>query len=413
MLKNSGLESARGSISILLYSTDTKKINKMAHVDRWNAPAWSGSSARWIGVATTALIMIAATLPSGCSSNFLPSITDDAPDAPSDTAKPATTVASTGSTTVTSGPSASAAITPSSTYVGQKIAGFKADAARLQEQLATHSTMFNQIEADTAQTSQSYFAQTGTINAHLQAGTTPGNPELSQKWTEAQADLDRMGDAASRLNQLMGLVAGDASMSTYLLDNIRAAFGLPGAIDADHVALQVLEDEVGRAGVVINRLQSQVTDQASRQNAYVSNERFNLTTLAVAIKTGELYGNSLANRSFQAAGFAASPTTASTIGSRRPLVVIRFDKASVPFEQTLYSAVNQAIQRRPDVNFDLVAVTPASAAGKGALGSAAAQRNAETVLRSLADMGLAANRVTLSAITSPTADVNEVQLFVR
>jgi hypothetical protein len=373
-------------------------------------PAWSGSSAKWFGAATTALMMLTASLPSGCSSDFLPSLADDAPDSPSTSVKTTTTT-----TVVTAAPlgASSASITPSNTFVGQKIAGFKADAARLQEQLATHSAMFDQIETDTARTSQSYFTQTGVINAHLQAGTTPGNPELNQKWTEAEGDLDRMGDAASRLNQLMGLVAADASMSTFLLDNIRAAFGLPGAVDADHVALQVLEDEVGRTGVVINRLQSQVTDQASRQNAYVANERFNLTTLAVAIKTGELYGNSLANRSYQAAGFAASPTTASTIGGRRPLVVIRFDKASVPFEQTLYSAVNQAIQRRPDVNFDLVAVTPASAAGKGALGSAAAQRNAESVLRSLADMGLASNRVTLSAITSPTADVNEVQLFVR
>jgi hypothetical protein len=165
--------------------------------------------------------------------------------------------------------------------------------------------MFEQIENDTASTSLAYFTQTGAINAHLQAGTTPGNPELNQKWTEAQGDLDRMSDAASRLNQLMGLVAADASMSTYLLDNIRAAFGLPGGIDADHVALQVLEDEVGRAGVVINRLQSQVTDQASRQNAYVANERFNLTTLAVAILS-RLLGGAASQRARRSPGGSTS-----------------------------------------------------------------------------------------------------------
>ena len=46
-------------------------------------------------------------------------------------------------------------------------------------------------------------------------------------------------------------------------------------------------------------------------------------------------------------------------GARRPLVVIRFDRANVPYEQALYTAVSRALERRPQALFDLVAVAHA------------------------------------------------------
>lgn len=42
-----------------------------------------------------------------------------------------------------------------------------------------------------------------------------------------------------------------------------------------------------------------------------------------------------------------------------------------------------------------------------------ARRNADRVLRSLADMGLPASRVNVSAGSNPQAAANEVQVFVR
>ena len=42
-----------------------------------------------------------------------------------------------------------------------------------------------------------------------------------------------------------------------------------------------------------------------------------------------------------------------------------------------------------------------------------AQRNAENVLRSLNNMGLPASRVSMSAMSSPSAKNNEVHLYVR
>jgi hypothetical protein len=223
----------------------------------------------------------------------------------------------------------------------------------------------------------------------------------------------------AKLNSLSNQSAADSSLAAYILESVKAAYGLQGAVDEDHRQLRALESDVNRTVVLIDRLLNAISDDISRQSNYVSNERSNLVTLSLAIKNGELYGQSLANRAFVTAAPAPRPTprpSASTgsIGDRRPLVVIRFDRPNVPYEEALYTAVRRALERRPDAAFDLVAVAPnAGNAAQVALHSDASKRNAENVLRSLTSMGLPPERVSLSATTSASVQSDEVQLYVR
>jgi len=99
---------------------------------------------------------------------------------------------------------------------------------------------------------------------------------------------------------------------------------------------------------------------------------------------------------------------------RRPLVIIRFYRPNVPYEEALYIAVSRALERKPDVVFDLVAVAPQlNDPSQITLHSGASKRDAENVFRSLTSMGLAAERVSLSATTSANVQSDEVQLYVR
>jgi hypothetical protein len=94
--------------------------------------------------------------------------------------------------------------------------------------------------------------------------------------------------------------------------------------------------------------------------------------------------------------------------------VIRFADDNVAYQDALYQAIGAALERKPDALFDLIALAPAAgSAGQVALNSNAVKRNAEDVLRSLSEMGLPAERLTLSAITSADAQVNEVRIYVR
>ena len=83
----------------------------------------------------------------------------------------------------------------------------------------------------------------------------------------------------------------------------------------------------------------------------------------------------------------------------RPLVIIRFDRPNVNYQQALYNAVSQALSRKPTATFDLMAISPSQGtAAQVALNSAAAKRNAEDVLRTLTDMGVPGSRVQSASV---------------
>ena len=102
------------------------------------------------------------------------------------------------------------------------------------------------------------------------------------------------------------------------------------------------------------------------------------------------------------------------LDGRPALVIIRFDRPDVEFENALYNAVSRALDQRPASSFDIVAVAPALGnPAEIALGANAAKRNAQKVLQVLSEMGLPSSRVNLSSITSPGALTNEVHVYVR
>ena len=140
-----------------------------------------------------------------------------------------------------------------------------------------------------------------------------------------------------------------------------------------------------------------------------------LNLISAGIKSGELFGGSLVNKAVlaNAGGIAGVGGPVETAG-RAPLVVIRFDRADVPYQQALYTAVSKTLERRPNALFDLVAVAPAKGGtARIALNSQKARQHAENVVRSLIEMGLPPNRVAVSAKTEPTIENNEVHLYVR
>ncbi|HNS39808.1 MAG TPA: hypothetical protein PKJ56_06125 [Promineifilum sp.] len=311
---------------------------------------------------------------------------------------------------------------PTGTYVGQKVSQLRGELVRLQGLISSHNAELQQNRADMIQQSRLYHQIVASMNARLQVGTTPGNPELIAQWNQAQGELDKLDGAIAKLNRLTTATASDASMATYLLDSTRAAYSLSGAVDEDHRQIAILEDEINRTVVLIERLLNELSDDLQRQNNYLSGERRNLQLLSVAVKNGELYGPSLYNRPFvnfspqanaqSAAAAGQAAPQPQPPGKRRPLVVVKFDRPNVEYEQQLYAAVSQALDRKPDAMFDLVAVTPAKP-GPGAASGVSARRNAEHVMRSLTNMGLPPTRVTLSATNSGQIQVNEVHLYVR
>jgi hypothetical protein len=300
------------------------------------------------------------------------------------------------------------------TYVGQKVAALRGDLARLQGNINQHNQELQQGRQGMAQDASNYYGLVASISSRLQIGTTPGNPQLVAQWTQAQGALSRLNDDITRLNTIANSAASDSALAAYILESVRAAYGLQGAVDEDHRQLNTLENDCNRTVVLIDRLLNDLSEDISRQTSYVGNERRNLTVLSLAIKNGELYGTSLANRAFSTAAPQQVASTSAARSGRQPLMVIRFDRPNVSYEQALYTAVSQALERRPSATFDVVAVAPSNGnAGQVALSTSASKRNAENVVRSLTNMGLPADRISLSATSNASTQANEVQVFVR
>lgn len=303
------------------------------------------------------------------------------------------------------------------TFVGTKVQQMRGELSQLQGQVTQRNQQLQAIRASATQNSQRYHGTVAAVSTRLQMGTTPGNPILVSQWSQAQADLDRMASDVGNLSNLANQVAADSAMSTYLLQSIKSSYSLSGAIDEDHRQLAVLEDETARTVVLIDRVLGEVSQDVARQTNYIGAERTNLTTLSAAIKQGELLGPGLGNRANFYAGaqqFAGADTAGpvSTDG-RTPLVVIRFDRADVPYQQALYNAVSQALARKPNAVFDVVAVAATGTQAQAASNQNQARRNADRVLRSLSDMGLPASRVNVSAGGGSQSPTNEVHVFVR
>jgi hypothetical protein len=311
--------------------------------------------------------------------------------------------------------------TSTGTAIGEKIDGLRQDLTQLNATITARSEQVQSLRAETESGVQQYKEFVAPIEAKLRAGTTPDNSALAGQLTKAQNALETVAGNVASLNTLATAASGDLSHAARLLESTHAASSLAGAVDEDRRQLTVLEDEANKTVTAANRQLDELSTYTSRQTLYVARERSNLATYAVAIKNGELYGSRVAGSPSSSAAATAPPATAppatpgEAAGSdgRRPLVVIRFARPDVEYEQALYLAVSEALARKPDADFDVVAVAPRKVVAKSPLAANESQKNADAVMRALANMGLPAERMTLSATTSDAVDSNEVHLYVR
>ena len=294
------------------------------------------------------------------------------------------------------------------TQVNRTIQSIRAQVQGLQQKISTNASRLADLRNQGASAAQSYQQSKARITARLQIGTTRGNPELVAEWNSAQTSLDTLTGNINALNALGTDVTNDSSAAHFALNQIAATRNISGAVDEDHRQLALLEDETSQTIVVIDRLLKEVSDNVQRQTAYAASERQNLTLLANAIKNGELFGGPVAPVS------SGAMTSQQLASAGSPLVVIKFDRPDVDYQQVLYAALNQALQNRPNAGFEVVAVSPSRGnAASVQIAQTTARRHAQDVIRSMTDMGVPATRLGVASTTDPAAAGNEVRVFVR
>ena len=297
------------------------------------------------------------------------------------------------------------------THVGLRISALQQDLQRLRDAMALHKTRFSEIRTRASVNAEAYQQNVAPIYARLQIGTTPGNPILTQQWREAELRLNVVNGDIDSLNNLGNDVASDAALSAYLLDSTRATYGLSGAYEEDHRQLSLLEDEVNRTVIGVDRLLNEISSDISRQGNYVAAERANLTALALAVKTGSFFdappsgGNNAAARNSVLSPASFTPRSRNVrLGH---LMMIRFDSPNMRFEPQIEAPIRETLARNPDTRFRIVGTAPVGG------NAAPVQKAMERVFKAMTKIGVRAENVELSSDTGGIGRNVEVRIFVN
>ena len=274
---------------------------------------------------------------------------------PATPATPATTT--TTATTTNTGDQKNPTDTATGTPVGQRVQSLRSDVIAMQRSVSAENDEYQRLRQSSNAKAKQYRELVADTQTKLQFGTTAGNPELVRALNDSQLALDQMSENIEEMNELTSRVAKDRSMASFILQSVDATFALSGAVDEDHAQLKALEDDTKRTLVLIDRLTNELNQDIPRQTNYVGGERANLAALSIGVKNGELPDTSRAPAPAAGAPIEAAPAApAATAATRRPFVVIRFDSDDVAYEEPLFNAVQQALERRPSASFDLYQV---------------------------------------------------------
>jgi|LNFM01.1.fsa_nt_gb hypothetical protein len=184
---------------------------------------------------------------------------------------------------------ANPAITQTGTQTVRKtIEQLRSDQAALNSGIAAQQAQFSATRGQLAGDTRAYSGLVSGITSRLQAGTTPGNPDLVNQWNAAQGRLDAVTLAVGTLNSLASQVTTQASVAGYLLENVRLTLMVGGATDADHRNLRAIESETRRSMQAIDRLIADLNAEIARENTFLGRERTNLAALSYNVNIGRL-----------------------------------------------------------------------------------------------------------------------------
>ena len=297
---------------------------------------------------------------------------------------------------------------PSGSPVGARVAQLQSDLARLQQAGVRQVQRATQLQADMDASVASYQIAVGSLKSG-QPGGTAGNPV--GEWQHAQGQLRTVSATLDQMSGLSNDVAKNVAFAAFLLQSIREASAAPNAVDQDRTQLGLLENSASQTSASLDRLLEGLRQQVLSQSHFLGVEGAKLAQIAppgAGAITGTITGAPLPpQQAAESSGHVAGPAGAG-LASGRPFVVISFDNPGVEYEQQLYEAVSAALARSPEVGFDLVAVAP-----DGVSNAEAARESMDRVRSSLLNMGLPADRVSISQLTDPSVQGSEVRLYVR
>jgi len=289
------------------------------------------------------------------------------------------------------------------TIVGQRVTSYKNELNSIRASMNKVSTNLLKIRESALKTSQKYYEIIAEMETKLSLGTTPSNPKMVALYNNAQNALQDSDVEFQSLNNLVAEVSALGTQSGILAQNIKATYAVPGALDADHDNLRVLENGTEQTAVSLKNLLNEISADTNAQKAFTDNARLQLLRLNNAVALGN----------FNFAGATIAPTQIAhkepvlrkplpAPVTRSSLFKINFADENVDYLANLESAVSNALDINPNARFLVQGVNPANKK----LSTDEAKKYAAQVFADLISLGVEPQKINLSAtqdslLTSP------------
>jgi len=336
---------------------------------------------------------------------------------------------------------------PAASEIGRTMARLRLDFMDLSHKLAFYDDELQFRRRALTATIDAY--RDGIDDLGLEAGDpVPRNdPAFASQADGLQSKLGRIYGELLGFNNLAAKLTADSAAASGMLEAVRALKARGDASPAEVAELEVLESEIDAAVLLTHQFLSELHLDISAQTEYAADQRRRVQGLLQKVardegKTAEpqanparparqsaaLTGNTAAPVPGPAeapdeapAPMAAAPAVPAArpqpapprpaqAASRRPLITIRFGETDVDYERPLYDAVRAALERRPDVRFDLVGVSAPTEAGGT---TPSVRRRTVEVRQVLEAMGMPPSRIALSTTTSGETAGDEIRIYVR
>lgn len=315
------------------------------------------------------------------------------------------------------------------TFVGQKVISFRSELTSLQESIRKHNEDLQKIRTAAVTSATKYSDSVNLIETKLQAGTTPGNPYVVAALQSAQASVQGLNEEAILLNQLSTRVASDVVTTSYIMNSIQTAYTISGAVDEDHTQLKALQADAEKTNTILSNILNEINSDYARQQQYISSANQTIDSLAGPVRVGSFNGGFVrnvpttpvqvspmndniyigSNSSFSKPA-ETSQSPVSTGFSSKPLFVAKFNNDSVDYRSGLNNAIKSGLNAKPDMMFDIVAVTPVNGNSKD---RANARNHATEVFEAVVKQGVDPENVSLSAKSSASAESSEVHIYIK
>ncbi len=176
----------------------------------------------------------------------------------------------------------------SGSFVGKKVNEFTREYNGIHNSVNSSAQKLAQINQSIAEADSEYNAVINTIEAKLQAGTTPSNPDLVAALNKAQENLGTLEDGTQKLAGVASEVAAQQEKLTALKSTVNATYAIPGAYDVDHADLNIiaaaLEQQENTNADLMSAVKSNIADEQAKSRQF----RAEITRLNVDVAAGHV-----------------------------------------------------------------------------------------------------------------------------